>query len=477
MTTATRATKRKAPPFRERLPNGNMRLNFHPGQIRTWDSLARFVFMLAGKQGGKTCFGPHWIHREMVDEMNRLPPGTPIGDFTAYSSTFDLLNMKMLPEILEVFGEEQEMWLNCGRWHEGIKVLELTEGLIPVREGGKFWAKNSKSLMYGRLILRSADSESGLASASSKGAWMDECGQTQYTLNVWREIQGRLTLSRGRLLGTTTLYDHGYLKTHVFDKWRKGDTTYDVIQYDSRENPEFDEEEFERLKNDMPLWQFNMWYRGLYDKPAGLVYSSFDDDNDVIEPIDIPSHWPLVTGHDFGSANPAALIYAFDIKNDQFYIVDEYLPGPKPVPEQVRTLKEMVASINEKNPERLIFLRAGGSHQEEDSRGNYGMHGWPIREPAVTGPGSVDVQISRVYALHARGAIKVFNTCTGYLAEKMSFSYKRDRDGVISGNEIEQESKYHFMAAERYIMCGFLSNDAVMGAPAQRRSNRFGARR
>ena len=155
----------------------------------------------------------------------------------------------------------------------------------------------------------------------------------------------------------------------------------------------------------------------------------------------------------------------------------EYLPGPKPVPEQVRTLREQVDELPEKTKDRNIWRRAGGSHQEEDSRGNYSMHGWPILEPAVTGPGSVDVQISRVYALHARHAIRVFNTNPGYLAEKMSFSYKRDRNNIISGNEIEHESQFHFMAAERYIMCGFLSNEAIMGAPAQRRSNRFGARR
>ena len=430
--------------------------------------------MMAGLQVGKTCLGPHWLHREMVEEMGQLDPGEPLGDFLAVSSTFDLLKMKMLPEIIEVFCNAK--WLNCGRWHSGIKMLELTEGLVPVRDGGKFWATRVDDPMYGRLILRSADSESGLASATGKAIWLDECGQPQYTLTAWREIVGRLSLSKGRLLGTTTLYNHGWMKAQVFDRWRKGDLNYEVIQCDSKDNPNFDEGEFERVRGEMPEWQFNMKYRGLYDKPAGLVYSSFDEEHDIIDPFEIPSHWPLLIGHDFGSANPAALIYAWDIKNDQFFLVAEYLPGPKPVAEQVRTLQQMVVEIPEESKDRHIWKRAGGSHQEEDSRGNYSMHGWPIGEPAVTGPGSVDVQISRVYALHARGGIKVFNTCPGYLAEKSSFSYKQT-DGLVLGNEIEHEARFHFMAAERYIMCGFLSNEAIMGAPAQRRSNRFGARR
>ena len=475
MTTATRAAKLKIPPFRERRPNGNMRLNFHPGQERVWDSLARFVFMMAGLQGGKTCFGPHWIHREMVEEVDRLEPGEPLGDYLAVSSTFSLLSQKMLPEILEVFSGYK--WLNCGRWHSGLKILELTEGLVPVRDGGKFWAKRSDDPMYGRLLLRSADSESGLASATGKATWLDECGQPQYTLAAWREIVGRLSISKGRLLGTTTLYNHGWMKTQVFDRWRKGDPNYEVIQFDSKENPRFDDEEYERVRHEMAEWQFNMKYRGLYDKPLGLVYNSFDEEHDIIDPFDIPSHWPLLIGHDFGSANPVVLIYAWDIKNDIFFLVGEYSPGPKPVQEQVRTIREMVDELPEETKDRSIWRRAGGSHQEEDSRGNYGMHGWPILEPAVTGPGSVDVQISRVYALHARGGIKAFNTCPGYLAEKSSFSYKKDSDGLVSGNEIEHESRFHYMAAERYILCGFLSNEVKLGAPEQRRSNRFGARR
>ena len=32
--------------------DGGMRVNFHPGQIRAWDSLKRFVCVFSGTQGG-----------------------------------------------------------------------------------------------------------------------------------------------------------------------------------------------------------------------------------------------------------------------------------------------------------------------------------------------------------------------------------------------------------------------------------------
>ena len=44
--------------------DGAMRVNFHPGQIRAWDSSKRFVCVFSGTQGGKTEMGPPWLLRE-----------------------------------------------------------------------------------------------------------------------------------------------------------------------------------------------------------------------------------------------------------------------------------------------------------------------------------------------------------------------------------------------------------------------------
>jgi hypothetical protein len=52
------------PPLWEIVPladdptKGELKFNFHPGQLRAWDSDKRFILVLAGTQGGKTSFGP-----------------------------------------------------------------------------------------------------------------------------------------------------------------------------------------------------------------------------------------------------------------------------------------------------------------------------------------------------------------------------------------------------------------------------------
>jgi hypothetical protein len=40
----------------KRVEGGRVRLTLHAGQTRAWDSSRRFVFVIAGTQGGKTSF-------------------------------------------------------------------------------------------------------------------------------------------------------------------------------------------------------------------------------------------------------------------------------------------------------------------------------------------------------------------------------------------------------------------------------------
>ena len=61
----TTETKRKFKPFREIKSNGEVKLNLHRGQTQVEDSTARYVFMIESPQVGKTCYGPHWLEREI----------------------------------------------------------------------------------------------------------------------------------------------------------------------------------------------------------------------------------------------------------------------------------------------------------------------------------------------------------------------------------------------------------------------------
>jgi len=406
-----------------------LRIALHPGQMRAWNSQARFVVMLAGTQGGKTAFGPLWLHREIST--------CGAGDYIAATATYDLFKLKMLPEILDYFVHI----LGIGRYWAQDRIIEIAEELIP----GRFLAKTKDDPMWARIILRSAEAKAGLEAATAKAAWLDEADHPDFTREAWESIQRRLSIHQGRVLFTTTLYHWDWLKLEIYDRWKAGDPNIDVIQFPSTLNPAFPKEEYERAKTSLPPWKFNLFYRGQYERPAGLIYDSFHEDTCKIPRFPIPKDWLHFVGHDFGSANPAGMFYAQDPATGYFYAYNEYLPGSgRSTAEHVAKFKELTAGVN-------VLKRVGGSHQEEEIREAYRAHGWPIQEPRLH---AVDAQIDRVYALHKLNKLFIFNDLHSYLAEKMSFSRKLD-ENYNPTEKIEDEQKYHLMAAERYVLSDF----------------------
>lgn len=448
--------------------DGRLLLHLHEGQQRAHNSKARIVFMIAGTQSGKTSYGPHWLLQEIKREMARLEyPERGVGDFLAASATYDLFSMKMLPEMQKLFCDFDPFGMNIGRYWSNARTIELSEGLIP----GKFWARRDTDPMWGRIILRSADAPAGLESATAKAVWLDEPGLPQYNIDTWEAISRRLSLSEGRVLGTSTIYNLGWMKTEIYDKWRKQDPDepnpeIEVVQFPSTMNPEFPKASMDRARLSMPSWKFNMFYLGQFDKPAGLVYDSFDTAACIVPAFPIPENWLWHVGSDFGGSNPAHLMYAQDPGTGLFWLVDEYKPGAKSVGEQVEELKSRMRN-------RQVVRRLGGSHEEIGWRDDFRSHGWPIAEPGVH---KVDVGIGRVYALHKLNQIMVFDTCHGYISEKGSYTYKLD-ERYDPTDEIEQKSSYHYMDAERYVLSGIVRDGSLAGdGPNQTHSSNFSGR-
>ena len=78
-----------------------------------------------------------------------------------------------------------------------------------------------------------------------KAAWLDEVGQHQFTRQAWEAVLRRLNIARGRILGTTTVYEIGWYKLEIYDRWKQGDPNIEIIQGDSIDNPVFSREAYE----------------------------------------------------------------------------------------------------------------------------------------------------------------------------------------------------------------------------------------
>ena len=431
----------KIPPFREVTPEGRMVIRFHEAHKRAWESKARQVFMQMGTGGGKTCFGPVWLHREIQERG--------AGDYLAVTATFPLLKLKMEPDFRSYF----ETDLKLGKWKAALKVFESHDR----EHGGPAW----------RVIFGSAAKAESLESAHAKAAWLDEVGQEGFSRAAWEAVLRRVRVYSGRILGTTTLYVWGWYKNEVFDRWKGGDPTIEVIQADSIVNPAYPREEYERARATMPRWKFNLFYRGIFERPAGLIYDSFDERVCKIKRFALPNGWPRYVGHDFGPNNTAALWYAQDPGTGYLYLYREYLRGGVSAFDHAQEFIRMSQGEN-------VIRRCGGANHEDGWRESFTAAGWPIVKPRMR---EVEAGIDRVYGWHKQNRLFVFDDMVGYLDEKMSYSRKLD-DNYQPTKEIDQKSSYHRMDAERYMLADFAPEvlETAKIVPVYREWNQEGPR-
>lgn len=396
-------------------------IQLHAGQMRGWNSEALITAIIAGSQSGKTYFGPRW----MLREISRRGPG----DYLVGTATFPLLSMKVLPECERYWGTE----LHLG-------VLREDHGLTVFQMPSLFPTANEPT----RVIFFSAKNPESIESATAKAAWLDEAGQYQFHPSTWDAVQRRLRIHAGRVLITTTPYNLGWLKTEIYDPWKAGQTDIDVVNFESIENPAFPIGEWNRAMATMPKWKFDMFHRGLFSRPSGIIYDCFDPDHDIIEDYVLPKEWSRYTGHDFGGTNMAALWYASDPASGDLIVYREYTAGGL-------TAAGHVTEFRRLSPGENILKSVGGALSEDQWRAEFGAAGWYIEEPAFK---DVEVGIQRVYGWHRSRHLKVFASCKRYIAEKTSYSRELGADYQPT-MAIEAKEHYHLMDCERYLLSGF----------------------
>lgn len=402
-------------------------LHPHPGQARVLRSKARFILMTSGTQSGKTSFGPWWLWTEIQRRGG--------GDYIAATSTFDLFKLKMLPEIRKIY----EDVLGIGRYWPGLRVMELQDPAT-----GKFKAVKQDDEMWGRIILRSAEAPAGLESATAKDAWLDEVGMDNWDVTAWEAIQRRLSISQGRALGTTTVYNLGWTKREWYDRAVAGDPDYEVVQFDSIENPVFPIAEYERARRTLPGWRFEMFYQGRYAKPQGLIYQDFNEATMLFdyEPGKFPTSFPHFVGIDFGGQNMATLYGVEDQRETPsvLYIYAEYLEGGMSTKEHAKKMHSRIGG-------RSDVEITGGAASEEQERRDWKEEGIDIYEPAF---GDVEVGINNVIELIKTDRLRVARHLTGLISELNSYRRKLLPDGTIS-EDIENKSLFHRLDALRYL--------------------------
>lgn len=419
-------TLRQVPDLYE-VKNGQLTVRLHPGQVEALSATERFIVVVAGTQSGKTSFGPFWL----VEEIRQRGPG----DYLVVTPDFQLLDLKLLPELRRYI----ESTLRYGKY------FSSPRRQIRIDEQGEIALFGSKQNVPTTIFFGYADRPESLESSTAKAAWCDESGQKKFKLDSWRAILRRLSLAKGRVLHTTTPYNLGWLYQKLYLPWKAGAKDIRVISFESIMNPAFPLDEWERARQDLPPWMFDMFYRGRFTKPAGLIYGNFRQilgAGHVIQPMPLGDDWPRYVGIDFGGSNTTALFYAGVPGTPYMLLYKEYHAGG-------RTSREHAVEMARFLPDVLGAHIYGGAGSEDQWRAEFSAAGFPVREPKVS---AVEVGIMAVYSAHQNDLIKVFDTCTGYLDEKGRYSRPVDELGNVIPDEIEDKHSFHFMDAERYII-------------------------
>jgi len=409
--------------------DGTLHRYFHEGQRRALRSTKRFVVVLAGTQSGKTSFGPHWL----LQEMRAQGPG----DYMVVTPTFPLLEIKALPEFRRLF----EMQLRLGTYQSS-PVRKFTLSAAGAR---KLWGVDqiTPTVVY----FGYAEDPESLESATIKALWADEAGQKKFKRASWEALQRRLSIHQGRALFTTTPYDLGWLKATFWDPWVAADQDHseiDVINFPSTANPRFPKAEMDRVREQLPRWKFRMFYLGVFERPAGLIYDCFDETLNVVDPFPIPSEWPRYLGMDFGGVNTAGLFVAQELNREtseptgKYFAYREYHAGGRTAASHTETLL---------SGEPGIPIAVGGAKSEGSWRMEYAAAGMPIGEPSVP---EVELGINRMYGLIATRRLVFFRTLAGTLDQLRTYGRVLDVNGDPT-EAIEDKETFHYLDAGRYV--------------------------
>lgn len=402
-----------------------------------------------------TVCGPIWMYNEILDWDEKVQEDSVVSDaaFLAISPSFPLLDKKLLPTYYEYLVN----MLGVANYKVQKKVFEV-----------KIKREDNTSAKYD-LFLESAQNEGSLASVTAAGIHFDEIAMDSISLKGWNEVEGRVGSTGGRILGTTTIYGWNWVRRLLYDPWVKGSDRIEVIRFESIDNPFFDKDMWENLKRTLPTWQFNMEYRGIYDRPAGRIYDQFDVDKHVVKQFDIPMSVDRFVGIDPGLVNHATSWVA-EIKNyEQEYEHFPLADGVNSVFVVYRTSLVGSTSTTKSNEEHAHEAMAqpdfsavrrwfGGSRSEKYFRADYLKAGIIVEEPAYT---EVEAGISSLYKIMAQDRFYVMDNLHELYEPPISgedysipaYSRKLDEYGHPT-SVIKNKSEWHLLDTLRYIFVG-----------------------
>ena len=349
---------------------------------------------------------------------------------------------------------------------------EVTNALAPLVNIGYLKKNESENFIELPGTIQRIKAKTAWNADSLRGDWADLLIMDEYQLtneDAWGVVGMPMLMDRNGvalfIYTPPSLRSTGISKArdprHAAKLFKYAETHegWQAFHFTSHENPYISQEGLQILIRDMSKQSYRQEILAEDDEVqlSWLVYKAFNETIRKVDRFDIPLHWPVSVGHDFGSANPAALFIAQakmplpsgappEMRHGDYVVFKEYLPGAGySTARHVEEFKRIVKGFE------IIERRTGGSHGESEIRQGYGAHGWPIMESQTR---HVKAQIERVIGLMELNKLWIFNDLLNYLEELMNCLWKPDEFGQAT-DTILHEERYHLCADARYVMSEF----------------------
>jgi len=466
--------------------NGRMEVALHPGQALAMDSLATETYISAGLQSGKTSLLAHWL----IEEMIRCGPGNPEICYLAIGPELTILRNKLVPGFRRIFE-------GLSGWAKFTSQPKMSLTFTPLGEQALWGHEQKEKTSINFCFASDSDSFAGYTALAAVG---DETGQDAFRRSSLLEMRGRLSIARGqvapynnkvgrpnhlkmgRLCFGSIVYGLGWMYD-FYKQWRAA--AEDVkkrdyrnfatrmhlgtvhpqmhfVRFDSTRNPAFPPEEFEIARRSLPKWLFDQRYRGIFTRPAGLIFDQWDPQFEV-EGIATPPYYPRAAAFDPGDVNFYGLSGAMDPVTQIWTITDLYC-------DREHSMEWRGEDIVRRWP-NLIWC-AVGQISEERWRMELLRGGLRSTPPAIK---DFWGQVNAVNSAMMRGLLRVDRAaCAEVIDDFGTFSRPTDKNTgeVMQGEKPVDEKKRHYMAALRYFGTeAFLARDASEAGTAPPRQH------